>query len=290
MQTAVDSGARRSGLTGQEIHFTDADFKWLCKLATEHAGIVLTDAKRQMVYSRLVRRLRPLGLTRFDQYCQRLQDGDKAEFVEFINAITTNLTSFFREPHHFEHLKNTVLPQILRSRGDARRIRIWSAGCSTGEEPYSIAMVVAGAVPGLQAWDIRILATDLDTNVLATAASGVYPQERVSGLSPARIKRWFVKGRGANAGFVCVRPELKNMIRFRQLNLIRPWPVHGPFDLIFCRNVVIYFNKTTQAGLFDRFADVTASDGHLYIGHSETLYRVCDRYESLGQTIYRKRG
>ena len=271
----------------REFHFTEQDFRRIQRLAGEHTGIRLPDGKKDMVYSRLAPRIRARGLADFHSYLERLEASDEPDdLTEFINAITTNLTSFFREPHHFDHLRHTLLPQLLQARAAQRRLRIWSAGCSTGPEPYSIAMVVREVVPA--DWDVKILATDLDTNVLATAAKGVYPMEQITGVSEARLKRWFLKGRDGMRGMVRARQELRDMIRFRQLNLLKEWPLRGPFDIIFCRNVIIYFDKPTQQVLMERYADLLAPDGHLLIGHSESLYRVSQRFELLGQTIYRK--
>lgn len=280
--------AARGLCTGREFEFTDEDFEWLRDLSYRHSGISLSDSKRQMLYSRLVRRLRALHLSGFRQYCELLSSGDEMELVEFVNAITTNLTSFFREPHHFDHLRTEVVPMLLHARKACRQIRMWSAGCSTGEEPYSIAMTVAESVPNLEAWDVKILATDLDTNVLSTAEQGIYDKSRVESMDSARLKRWFLRGKGASSKLVRVRPEIRRLISFRQLNLMHRWPLKGPFDVVFCRNVVIYFEKPTQRILFDRIADVTAADGFLYVGHSETLYRVSERFTSLGKTIYRR--
>ena len=274
-----------SGATG--FVFTDADFDRIRRLIKAQTGIHLSDAKRSLVYSRLGRRLRALGLADFASY-YALVERDAEELVRCINAITTNLTAFFREPHHFEFLANQVLPELKRRHAQDRRIRIWSAGCSTGEEPYSIAMVVRevmGAAPG---WDIKILATDLDSDVVARAAEGVYELERVAGMDETRKRRWLRRGRGANAGRVRIAPEVRELITFRQLNLMHPWPMRGPFDVIFCRNVVIYFDKETQRRLFDRYADIMAPEGYLFIGHSESLHRVSDRFEHLGKTIYRR--
>ncbi len=275
-----------NGADAPEFVLEERDFRTLCELANKHTGIVLNESKRNMVYSRLARRLRQLGLPDFAAYCQRLQSGDKQEFIEFINSITTNLTSFFREPHHFEHLQRELMPMLLRERAQERRIRVWSAGCSTGEEPYSIAMAIMEVLP--QDWDLRVLATDLDTHVLAHAEAGSYSLDRMRDIAPERLKHWFLKGSGDKSGKARVADGLRERIQFRQVNLIQPWPVRGPLDVVFCRNVVIYFDKATQRELFDRFADVMASGSHLYIGHSETLFRVSERFESLGRTIYRR--
>lgn len=274
----------------REFHFTDRDFNRVRKLVSEHTGISLSDAKRDLVYSRLSRRLRKLGIAEFDTYIKLLETSeDDNELIEFTNAITTNLTSFFREDHHFQHLSKTLLPELIREKKQSGgRLRIWSAGCSTGEEPYSLAMVLREAIGRRSDLDVRILATDLDSNVLATAQAGVYPEERLKGISPARRQRWFLRGKGDKAGMARAHPELQELISFRQLNLLRDWPFKGPFDFIFCRNVVIYFDKPTQKVLFDRYAQVLRSDGHLFLGHSETMFKVCDRFELLGQTIYRR--
>lgn len=272
----------------KEFNFTDKDFNKIRDLVREHTGISLSDGKRDMVYSRLARRLRQLDLTKFKEYCSMLEDASNPEIGNFINSVTTNLTAFFREDHHFQFLKGTLLPSLMRSNQDTRKIRIWSAGCSTGEEPYSIAMTVREVIPENSGWDVKILATDLDTNVLATGKNGVYTTDRVKGLPKPILKRWFLKGKGSSDGKVRVSQELRDMISFRQLNLMGEWPIQNKVDLIFCRNVVIYFDKPTQTILFDRYANALVDQGHLFVGHSETLYKVSDRFSLLGQTIYRK--
>ena len=272
-----------------EFEFSDQDFQRVRRIINQVAGISLADSKRELVYSRLARRLRQRQLQRFGDYCDLLETGDdEAELREFVNALTTNLTSFFREPHHFEYLGAELLPALVRARSFGhRRIRIWSAGCSTGEEPYSIAMVIRETLPAV-GWDVKILATDLDSNVLATAERGVYEWNRVKDLPETRLRRWFQKGRNAQAGWVRAAPALRDLITFRQLNLMDDWPMRGPFDLIFCRNVVIYFDKPTQRVLFERFADLLIEQGHLFVGHSESLFKVTERFAPLGKTIYRK--
>lgn len=263
----------------------DRQFQRIAKIMGQHAGIVLSENKKHLVYGRLVKRLRILGLSGFEEYLELISASGSEEFEHFVNALTTNLTSFFREPKHFDFLEQSLVPMLIKSKSEPV-IRIWSAGCSTGEEPYSIAMSVSEVLPA--DWSLKILATDLDSTVVAHANSGIYAAERVSGVSRERLGRWFLKGRGENAGKVRVKPELARNITFKTLNLLHNWPFSQSFDLIFCRNVVIYFDKATQATLFGRFADVLAPMGHLFVGHSETLYKVTDRFSLLGNTIYRK--
>jgi len=274
----------------RDFTLTDGEFNQIRKLVIEHTGISLSDAKRNLVYGRLSKRLRKMKIDDFGSYISLLKSSEgKDELANFTNAITTNLTSFFRENHHFEYLKSNVLPELLRLNADTRRIRIWSAGCSTGEEPYSIAMTVREMIPASKDWDIRILATDLDTNVLAHAKAGVYSLERINNLSKPRLKRWFLRGRGEQSDSVKVRAELQNMITFKQLNLMEPWPIKNQFDIIFCRNVVIYFDKPTQKVLFKRYHDVLQDHGHMFIGHSETMFKVSDDFKLIGNTTYTKK-
>ena len=268
-----------------EFHFTDRDFDYIRGLIHDRAGISMADSKRDLVYGRLARRLRALGLTRFSDYIGYLEGNIDHEAEHFVNALTTNLTSFFRENHHFEYLRNDFLQRLVRQKRDSR-LRIWSAGCSTGEEPYSLAMVMAEVVP--PDWDARILATDLDSNVVQHASNGIYTEERVSSIAPGRLKRWFRRGRGNKQGLYRVAPELRELITFKQLNLMDPWPMRGRFDAIFCRNVVIYFDKPTQIKLFQRFHSQMEDHGTLFIGHSESLFKVSDQFRLIGNTIYDK--
>jgi len=272
----------------REFEFKDADFERIRKRVKDLTGISLSEAKKDLVYSRLSRRIRDLDMDSFASYCDLICNNDSDELGDFVNAITTNLTSFFRESHHFDYLAKTVIPYLLDQRSAERKIRIWSAGCSTGEEPYTLAMVLAENLPKNHRWDVKILATDLDTNVIATAQRGLYNLERMNGVSNSRLKRWFLKGSGEHVGSVMVRPELKDFITFKQLNLMGDWPMKGQFDVIFCRNVVIYFDKPTQAILFDRYAELMKDDAHLFVGHSESLFKVTKRYELIGHTTYRK--
>jgi chemotaxis protein methyltransferase CheR len=271
-----------------DFELTDAQFHRIRALVREHTGIALSDAKRQLVYGRLSRRLRALKLGSFREYIELLERGVANELEEFINAITTNLTSFFREPHHFEYLATDLLPQIVARNTGLRRARIWCCAASTGEEPYSIGMVLREAAPLLHGFDIKVLATDLDSAVLATAANGIYNAERLTSVASTRASRFFRKGSGAHAGQYRVQDELRNLITFKQLNLMHEWPVRGPFDAIFCRNVIIYFDKDTQRALFARMATLQRPGDILFLGHSESLYHVSDQYELVGRTIYRR--
>lgn len=274
------------GVLGREFIFSDRQFNRLRTFIAKQTGIALTQAKKDMVYARLSKHIRSHYGGDFKAFCDVIEHGDQQEQEFLINAITTNLTAFFREAHHFDYLQRQLIPALLQRNANSRKLRIWSAGCSTGEEPYSIAMCLAGSRQ-LVDWDIRILATDLDANVLNHARAGIFTVDKLSKLPQSEFQ-WFQRGSGTNNGLVRLRPELREIVTFKRLNLLHDWPMQGPFDLIFCRNVVIYFDKQTQARLFDRFADLMVADGHLFIGHSESLYKVSDRFTSLGNTIYRR--
>lgn len=271
----------------REFDYTDADFSRVKKLVYDFAGIDLNESKKNLVYNRLAKRIRFLQQDSFGEYLNYVEAQGEAEFIHLINAITTNLTFFFRENHHFEFLAETVIPELLKKNQSTKKIRIWSAGCSTGEEPYSIAIVLKEVVPA--GWDAKVIATDLDTNVVNTASTGVYKIDRLKGVSDSRKKSWFMKGKGSNDGYVKVKPELQSSIEFGQINLMNEWPIKEQIDVIFCRNVVIYFDKETQTKLFNRYADLLREKGYLFVGHSESLYKVCDRFELLGKTIYQKK-
>lgn len=277
-----------SSVYEREFEFNRKDFEHIRDLVGERTGIVLSDHKITMVYGRLSRRLRQLKLTSFRDYLKLLEDQSGQELIEFTNALTTNLTSFFREPHHFDYMKSDALPALVKNRPQ-QRLRIWSAGCSTGEEPYTIGITVQEAMERfIRNWDVKILATDLDTNVVQKGKNGIYEQDRVNGIEDARLRKWFRKGGDSKSGKVSVSEKIREMITFKQLNLLHEWPMKGPFDIIFCRNVVIYFGKDTQRELFDRYADMLADDGYLFIGHSENLHKITDRFHLIGKTIYRK--
>ncbi|MDO9050028.1 MAG: CheR family methyltransferase [Methylotenera sp.] len=264
----------------REFNFTAQDFAKIRKLIYQHAGISLSEAKSDMVYSRIGRRLRSLGYHSFKEYLDYLESANDAdEWEAFTNALTTNLTSFFREEHHFpilaEHLITLKKP-----------IRIWCSAASTGEEPYTIAMTACEAF-GTMSPPVEIIATDIDTNVLATASRGVYPYERVSKLSDERRKHFFQKGSGEHEGSVRVRNELKKLVTFHQLNLLEEsWPLKESFDVIFCRNVMIYFDKPTQSKILSRFVPLMKPHALLFAGHSENFLYVSDAFHLRGKTVY----
>ncbi|HTX23264.1 MAG TPA: protein-glutamate O-methyltransferase CheR [Steroidobacteraceae bacterium] len=271
----------------REFSFGNEDFEALRRLVKALTGINLSDQKRELVYGRLSRRLRALDLKSFRDY-RAVLAADPRELVHFTNAITTNLTSFFRERHHFDYLREEVLGPLAGDPHAPRRLRIWSAGCSTGEEPYSIALSVMQALPDLAGWDVRILATDVDSDVLARARTGTYALERVRGIAPELLARFFTEQREAPEPSYRVAPELAALVTFRQLNLMDKWPMQGPLDVIFCRNTVIYFDKETQREVFTRIAALQRPGDRLLLGHSESLFQVSADYSLVGRTIYRR--
>ena len=270
----------------REFKFTPRDFSHVQKLIYEYAGIHLRQTKQHMVYSRLVRRLRATGAKTFEQYLVSLDDKSNGEWENFVNALTTNLTSFFRESHHFDiladHIKTTVFPNKKRY-----PVSLWCAAVSTGQEAYSAAMTMVDLF-GSFTPPVKILATDLDTNVLQKAQQGIYPVECLERISPGKIKRFFLKGTGSYAGFAKVRPELRSIVTFRQMNLLdETWPLDRPFDAIFCRNVMIYFDKPTQYKVLEKFVPLLKADGLLFAGHSESFHHATDLFEMRGKTVYR---
>ena len=264
----------------KEFNFTKSDFERVRTLIYQRAGISLAESKQEMVYSRIARRLRATGLTSFSTYLNELEAGHLGEEWEaFVNALTTNLTSFFRESHHFPLLAEQV-------RGLKGPITIWCSAASTGEEPYSIAMTVCEAFNTLTP-PVQIIATDIDTNVLAAGERGVYGVERLDKMSAERTKRFFLRGKGAQEGMVRVRPELRQLITFKPLNLLGDnWPLQGQFDVIFCRNVMIYFDKTTQRKILARFVPLMKPHALLFAGHSENFLYVSDALKLRGKTVY----
>ena len=272
---AVKAGEMR------EYDFAPQDFRRIRQLIHERAGIWLSKAKQDMVYSRLARRLRARGLQRFSEYLALLEDGDAAEWEAFTNALTTNLTAFFREEHHFPILAEHVVTVAKR-----RPARLWCCASSTGEEPYSIAITLVEAFGNFSP-PVSILATDVDTQVLKKAEGGIYPLDRIERIGPARVKRFFLRGKGAQSGYVRVRPELRNLVSFKRINLLdSSWPAHGPFDAVFCRNVMIYFDRATQSAILSRLAPLLSFDGLLFVGHSESLFHISNIFRLRGKTVY----
>jgi chemotaxis protein methyltransferase CheR len=276
-----------SPLLVREFDFGDEDFEALRALVRSLTGISLGDHKRELVYGRLSRRLRALRLGSFKEY-RALLVSDPRELAQLVNAITTNLTAFFRERHHFEYLRDHLLRPLAEGRRTSPRLRIWSAGCSSGEEPYSIAVTVLEALADVARRDVRILATDLDSDMLARARAGLYPLERVRSIGPSRLARFFDVQHDRGAAVCRVKPEVAALVTFKQLNLIGPLPMKGPLDVIFCRNTVIYFDKDTQRDLFARMAVLQRPGDLLLLGHSESLFKVSEDYTLIGRTIYRR--
>ncbi len=272
----------------REFPFSDEDFAEICRLVHRELGIHLTPAKRELVYGRLVRRLRALGLPDFRSYCRLLAEAPETELRELGNAISTNMTSFFRGPAQFAFLREQAWPALRERYRTARRLRIWSAGCSSGQECYSIAACLLAAEPALAQWDWRMLATDIDERCLQQGREGSYPADQWHGL-PESAHRFFLRGRGRHVGHMRVSRQLRQRITFRYLNLMGEWPMHGPLPLIFCRNVIIYFDKPTQRRLFARFAALQPPGGYLFLGQSESLLRVSEDYQLVGQNIYQRR-
>lgn len=280
MTTPVQNRSTSNSGPVRDFTLTDSDFSRVRSMIHQRAGIALGDQKREMVYSRLSRRLRELGLTEFTSYLAMLEaNKENDEWEAFTNALTTNLTAFFREAHHFPLLAAHAVncPQPMS---------VWCSAASTGEEPYSIAMTLIEAL-GNRASSVKVLATDIDTQVLQKAAAGVYTMEQASKLSQERLKRFFLKGSGAQAGKVRIRPEVAAMVTFSQLNLLSSqWAIKEQFDAIFCRNVMIYFDKPTQGKILERFAPLLKPHGLLFAGHSENFSYINQPFRLRGQTVY----
>ncbi len=268
----------------RDLLLTESDFGRIRKLIHQRAGISLAAHKTEMVYSRLAKRLRLWGKHRFRDYLAMLEaDADHTEWEHFTNALTTNLTSFFREAHHFPLL---AAHAQAHARTQTAPLRVWSCAASTGEEPYSIAITLAEAM-GSRARAARILATDIDTRALAVADAGIYPMGHVGKLSPERLKRFFLKGSGSRAGMARVHDSLREMIDFQALNLLSPhWDTGGPFDVIFCRNLMIYFDKPTQRQILERFVGLLKPNGLLFAGHSENFTYITPAFRLRGHTVY----
>lgn len=264
----------------------DREFDFIRLVIEQNAGIILGPNKRQLVQGRLVRRLRELGLPSYEAYCEHIRESGPEELVGLINALTTNVTSFFREKHHFDALTSYMLPEAMKRNATSRRLRIWSAGCSSGEEPYSIAISALQAVPAALRWDLKILATDIDSEMIAFARRGYYPEDRVAALVDTQLRAGFL--RRDDVSEVRVKPEIASCVRFAPLNLLHDWPMKGPFDVIFCRNVMIYFDQVTRERLVQRFANYLAPEGYLCLGHSESIHGPHAHFKLVGRTIYRR--
>jgi len=274
----------REAVAQREYPFSEDTFQRVRRMVHAELGISLADSKRELVYRRLSRRLRALKLSDFETYLILIERRDPEELQNFCNALTTNLTSFFREPDHFQFLAERLLPAIEHRNAGTRRIRIWSAGCSSGEEAYSAAMVAVEALGHLRGWSIRILATDIDSNVLEQARRGIYNGEALEKVDAARLVRWFHRIGRSRQYRIC--PEVRQLIAFRRLNLIDHWPMAGPFDVILCRNVIIYFDRQTQRNVIERMAQLQRPDDHLILGYSESLLDVSTRYRLIGHSIH----
>lgn len=270
-----------------DASITAEEFQRFRTLIYDESGISLSDKKQSFLASRLSKRLRDLGVETFSEYYEKVtEDPTREEFTCMLDLISTNKTDFFREPKHFDFLRDKIMPELAT----AKRIRIWSSACSTGEEPYTIAITLCDGVQDPAQWDFKILASDLSTRVLAKAASGVYDQDRFRDVPPDTLKRHFLRGRGDNEGVFKVKPHLASMIRFRRLNLMENhFPIKTPLDLIFCRNVMIYFDRPTQETLVNKFHRYLKPGGYLFIGHSESLQWVAHPFKSVAPTIYQKK-
>lgn len=288
MKTALSSVGppeRETSGARDRIPFSDADFQTIADLAMRDFGLHLTLAKRDLVYSRLLKRLRSLALDSFKDYCNLLTGPQgEAERTAMLSALTTNVTHFFREDHHFKLLRDVALPPLIKSAREGGRVRIWSAGCSAGQEPYSLAFTVLGLCPEVSRLDLRILATDVDREILAKAEAGTYPEEERKAI-PEAMRRFIEPAHG---GF-SIGQAARDLITFGKLNLIETWPISGPFQVIFCRNVAIYFDKPTQARLWARFGELMAPEGHLCIGHSERVAGPAEQmFRTVGVTAYQR--
>jgi chemotaxis protein methyltransferase CheR len=272
-----------------EFAFTPQDFAQIARLLYDETGINLAQSKSNLVYSRLAKRLRLLGLESFSEYCALVSSASNQELPNMCAALTTNVTRFFREGHHFDHLRQRLLPGLLTAARQGQRLRIWSAGCSSGEEPYSIALTILSLIPEARSFDIRILATDINPHVLALGQAGHYPLDSVTDIDPVLLKRWSEPLTVNGESRILFDDAVRGLVSFRPLNLMGDWPVRGPFQVIFCRNVVIYFDDTTQARVWNRMIPLLDQQGVLYIGHSERVSGMAARDLRIeGTTTYRK--
>ncbi|WP_421934447.1 CheR family methyltransferase [Phenylobacterium sp.] len=288
MSSFPESRGRNGSLVEGEFLFTNEDFQQIAQILHAHAGIALAEGKAALVYSRLAKRLRSLGLRSFREYCALVEDSNEVdERQAMMAALTTNVTRYFREPHHFDHLRDVVLPPLVDRARKGGKIRLWSAACSNGQEPYSMAITVLAALPEAANLDVKILATDIDPNMVAEGRAGIYREEAIAPVPVDLRRRWFKKPASGGGDRWEVADELRALVAFRELNLIGDWPMKGKFDVIFCRNVVIYFDEPTQERIWSRFAPMLNPGGTLYIGHSERVTGPATQiFETTGLTTY----
>ena len=295
MTLAINTSSRQSDdevLASGEYPLTRRDLNEIAAMIYSDAGISLNESKASLVYSRLSKHIRNLGLSGFRAYCSLVASPEGAqERREMLSHLTTNFTRFFRENHHFDHLKSDVLPGLLNRARSGGRVRIWSAACSDGQEPYSIALTVLSLMPNVADYDFRILATDIDPKILAIARAGAYDANALETVNPAMRKQFFREVDAGGRQKWQVDDRVKKLITYNELNLMAQWPFKGPFDVIFCRNVVIYFDEPTQMKIWSRFAGMLGDNGHLYIGHSERVSgEAKNQFDNIGITTYRYTG
>lgn len=289
MSACAAAAAKQSVLVEGDYRFTARNFEAIAMFLREETGIALTEAKAALVYSRLAKRLRTLGLEDFDAYCAQLDGpGGVSERKQAIAALTTNVTRFYREPHHFDYLRRELAPKLAETARRGGRVRLWSAACSSGEEAYSIAMTLLDVFAEAPSYDVKILATDIDPNVVARGKAGVYSESAIAPIPASARERWLTRYAENGESAWRVRDEVRSLVAFRELNLVGAWPMRGRFDAIFCRNVAIYFDDETQAFLWGRLRDMLTPDGRLFIGHSERIE--VSGFESAGLTIYKRAG
>ena len=263
---------------------SDRDFSEIVRIALEVSGIFIDDSKRPMIYSRFSRRLRELRLNSFEQYIDLLKSGDKAEYTAFINTVTTNLTYFFREPHHFEFLQQTAIPALLQRNSSSKKLRFWSSACSSGQEAYSMAMIAAENAQ-LTDWNTRILATDIDSEMVETCTAGIYAKDTLRGLPLHQQTQWMQQREDGQLQF---KEKLRGMLLTKQLNLFATWPFRSGVDAIFCRNALIYFDEAHQHKLLTKFADFQTSGAYLFLGHSESIKGTSLPYKRVSNTVYER--
>lgn len=287
-QSGMGSADRETDRSRERIPFTDSDFQIIADLAMRDFGLHLTLAKRDLVYSRLLKRLRVLGFEQFREYCELVSGpSGEEERTAMLSALTTNVTHFFREDHHFKLMRDVALPPLIKSAREGGRVRIWSAGCSAGQEPYSLAFTLLNLCPEAAKLNIRILATDVDAEILAKAEAATYPEDERKSI-PETLRR-FLEPAGQN--HFKISQAVRELITFGRLNLIENWPISGPFQVIFCRNVAIYFDKPTQSRLWARFGELLSPGGHLCIGHSERVAGPAEQmFRAVGVTAYQRTG